>query len=76
MFRISEAFVGVVIFFLVSNFGVWLSGSYGFDFNGFLICYILALPFFGYSVLSSLIFSVIIEALCKLNHKSFVNIYK
>ena len=76
MFRISGAFVGAVIFFLVSNFGVWLSGSYGYDFNGFLSCYILALPFFGYSVLSTLIFSVIIETLYKFYHKSFVNIYK
>ena len=76
MFRISGAFVGAVIFFVLSNFGVWLGGSYGYDLNGLLICYILALPFFGYSVLSTLIFSVIIETLYKFYQKSFVNIYK
>ena len=65
MFRISGAFVGAVIFFVLSNFGVWLGGSYGYDLSGFLTCYILAIPFFGYSVLSTLIFSVIIETLYK-----------
>ena len=65
IFRIFGAFIGAVIFFLVSNFGVWLGGSYGYDLSGFLTCYILAIPFFGYSVLSTLIFSVIIETLYK-----------
>ena len=76
IFRISGAFIGAVIFFFISNFGVWLGGSYGYDLNGFLSCYILALPFFGYSVLSTLIFSVIIETVYRFYHKSFVNIYK
>lgn len=61
--RISGAFVGAVIFFIVSNFGVWLGGSYGYELSGFLTCYILAIPFFGYSVLSTLIFSIIIETI-------------
>lgn len=76
MFRISGSFFGAVIFFVLSNFGVWLSGSYGYDLNGFIACYILALPFFGYSVLSTLIFSVAIETIYKFYQKSFVNIYK
>ena len=76
IFRISGAFVGAIIFFILSNFGVWLSGSYGYDLNGFIACYILALPFFGYSVLSTLIFSVAIETIYKFYQKSFVNIYK
>ena len=65
IFRISGAFIGAVIFFLVSNFGVWLGGSYGYDLSGFLSCYILAIPFFGYSALSTLMFSVIIETIYK-----------
>ena len=74
MFRISGAFFGAVIFFVLSNFGVWLGGSYGYDLNGLLNCYILALPFFGYSILSTLIFSVIIETVYKFYNKNFVNI--
>ena len=76
MFRISGAFVSAVIFFVLSNFGVWLGGSYGYDLNGLLSCYILALPFFGYSVLSTLIFSVIIETVYKFHQKRFINFYK
>ena len=76
IFRVSGAFVGAVIFFLLSNFGVWLLGSYGYDLNGFISCYILALPFFGYSVLSTLIFSLIIETVYKFYQKTFVELAK
>ena len=34
MFRISGALLGAIIFFVLSNFGVWLNGSYGYNFNG------------------------------------------
>tara|TARA_B100000945_G_scaffold271927_1_gene234104 strand:+ start:359 stop:844 length:486 start_codon:yes stop_codon:yes gene_type:complete len=61
MFRISGAFVGAVIFFVLSNFGVWLGGSYGYDLNGLLSCYILAIPFFTNTVLSTVFFSILIE---------------
>ena len=61
MFRISGAFVGAVIFFVLSNFGVWLGGSYGYDLNGLLSCYILAIPFFTNTVISTLFFSILIE---------------
>ena len=76
LFRIFGALTGAIIFFLVSNFGVWLSGSYGYTLIGFMSCYLLALPFFGFTILSTLIFSVAIETLYKLFQKSFVNIYK
>ena len=61
MFRISGAFFGGVIFFVLSNFGVWLGGSYGYDLNGLLSCYILAIPFFTNTVLSTVFFSILIE---------------
>ena len=61
MFRISGAFLGAVIFFLLSNFGVWLGGSYGYDLNGLLSCYILAIPFFANTVISTVLFSILIE---------------
>lgn len=76
LFRICGALLGAMIFFLISNFGVWLSGSYGYTFNGFLSRYILALPFFGYTILSTLVFSITIETLYKFYQKSFINIYK
>ena len=57
-------FVGSVIFFVVSNFGVWALGSPGIQdiayeksLSGLIQCYILAIPFFGNTFLSTLIFS-------------------
>ena len=75
LFRIFGALIGAVIFFIISNFGVWLSGFYGYSLAGMLNCYLLAIPFFGYSALSTLIFSVIIETVYKFYQKSFFKIY-
>lgn len=66
LFRIFGAFIGAVIFFLVSNFGVWLGGSYGYNLSGFLSCYILALPFFGNTLVSTILFSAVIEGILKI----------
>ncbi len=54
---------GATIFFVTSNFGVWLSGSYGYNINGLIECYIMAIPFFGNTLISTLIFSIVIECL-------------
>ena len=58
------SFAGSLIFFVISNFGVWILGSPGVDnlpydknLNGLIECYILAIPFFGNTFFSTLIFS-------------------
>ena len=63
--RIVGALFGCVIFFIISNFGVWTSGLYGFTTLGLIECYMLAIPFFSYSLISTFIFSSIIEAIWK-----------
>tara|TARA_B100001142_G_scaffold290331_1_gene307698 strand:- start:470 stop:955 length:486 start_codon:yes stop_codon:yes gene_type:complete len=65
MTRITGSLVGACIFFIVTNFGVWSMGSYGYTIEGFIACYILAIPFFTYSIISTLLFSSIIEAVYK-----------
>jgi len=57
-------FAGSVLFFIISNFGVWVLGSPGLanvpyerNFYGLIECYILAIPFFPNTFLSTLIFS-------------------
>ena len=57
-------FAGSLIFFIVSNFGVWALGSPGVhdiayekSLSGLIQCYILAIPFFGNTFLSTVIFS-------------------
>ena len=69
--RISGSLIGACIFFLITNFGVWSNGVYGYTFSGFLACYTLAIPFFAYSLISTFIFSAIIESLYKLKLKIF-----
>ena len=51
-------FFGSVIFYLISNFGVWfLDDLYEKNFSGLITCYFLAVPFFKNTFFSTLIFS-------------------
>jgi hypothetical protein len=68
--RIFGSLIGAFVFFIVTNFGVWILGAYNYTFEGFLLCYSLAIPFFAYSLISTFIFSGIIEGIYKLNFKS------
>ncbi len=74
LIRIFGVLLGSLIFFIISNLGVWLGGSYGYSFSGLVSCYILALPFFSYTIISSLVFSVIIETIYKVYQKNTINI--
>ena len=65
--RISGSLLGALMFYLITNFGVWSLGSYGYTLDGFILCYTLAIPFFAYSIVSTFIFSGIIEGIIKLN---------
>ena len=69
--RVSGALIGAVVFFLITNFGVWSLGSYGYTIEGFILCYTLAIPFFAYSLISTFIFSGIIEGIYKLKFIKF-----
>ena len=58
------SFIGSIIFFIISNFGVWALGSPGIldipyerNLNGLVECYVLAIPFFPNTFLSTLIFA-------------------
>tara|TARA_B100001540_G_C15488971_1_gene498208 strand:+ start:62 stop:541 length:480 start_codon:yes stop_codon:yes gene_type:complete len=54
---------GSLVFYIISNFGVWSLGSYGYTFEGLLICFIAAIPFYSNTLLSTLIYSAIIETI-------------
>jgi hypothetical protein len=66
--RISGSLFGALIFFLITNFGVWILGGYGYTVEGLALCFALAIPFFTYSIISTLIFSTIIESLYKIKY--------
>ena len=57
-----SAFVSSLAFFLISNFGVWLSSTlmYSKGFAGLIAVYTAGLPFFKTTLISSLVFTSII----------------
>jgi len=66
--RISQIFIGslagAIYFFLISNLLVWIGGGWDINnqpyprsFSGLMLCYSEALPFFKWSVLSTLLFN-------------------
>ena len=63
--RMVGALLGASLFYIITNFGVWSLGFYGYNFEGLISCYILALPFFNHSLISTLIFSLAIETVRK-----------
>ena len=74
--RLSGALLGAIIFYVITNFGFWLLGSYGYNLNGLVASYTMALPFFGYSIISTILFSIIIETIYLSYKKKFQNNYK
>ncbi len=67
--RITGSLFGALLFFLITNFGVWSMGLYGYTFEGLIACYTLAIPFFGQTVISTLIYSFIFELMLLANKK-------
>ena len=59
--RLGGAFFAACIFFLITNFGVWSTGLYGYNFNGLITTYLLAVPFFANTAISTFIFASLIE---------------
>jgi hypothetical protein len=51
-----------LVFFLVSNFGVWMDvhSGYARSIQGLLDCYVMGLPFFQWTILGDLIFTTVL----------------
>ena len=64
--RIMGSFFGACLFFLLTNFGVWVTGMYEYSINGLITSYILALPFFYHTIVSTIFFSLIIEFILRI----------
>ena len=69
--RVGGALLGVFIFFIITNFGVWLGGCYNYTFDGLISCYILAIPFMGQNLISTILFSFLIEVTIKTKNLYF-----
>ena len=55
------SFLGACNFYIITNFSVWiLSNMYPLTIEGLIMCYLLALPFFQNTLISSLFFGCLI----------------
>lgn len=60
-FLIFGGFVASVLFFAVSNLGVWLSTSmYPRTWDGLVQCYVMAVPFFRNQIIGDVIYGVVL----------------
>ncbi len=72
----GASILGPTAFFLVSNSLVWLSGGgyqRSLNFSGWLTCLSDGLPFYQYSVLSTVVFSAIFFGVFSLLNKTVLN---
>ena len=65
IWRVFGALTGATLFFILTNFGVWTNGSYGYSLQGLVLCYTLAIPFFAYNLISTFLYSALIETVYK-----------
>jgi hypothetical protein len=54
---IAASLLGSVIFFMLTNFGVWALGYYGHTASGLVQCYVMAIPFFKGTILGDLFYN-------------------
>lgn len=56
----ASSVAGATVFFLVSNFGVFLGGMYPPTWSGLAACYLAALPFFTNTLAGDLFYSLLL----------------
>ena len=59
---LTGSIVSSGIFFVVTNFGAWLSPLYPHTWAGLRECYIMAIPFFRSTLLSTVAYSMVLYA--------------
>ena len=69
--NVKSIFLSSLVFFIVSNFGVWFM-DYPHTIEGLTMCYTLAIPFFGYSIIGDLVWGHIIKYSYKFTENRFL----
>jgi hypothetical protein len=69
--NIKSILLSSIIFFIVTNFGVWFM-DYPHTIQGLVMCYTLAIPFFGYSIIGDLFWGFVIKYSYKLTENRFL----
>ena len=60
---VGTTFLASLVFFILSNFGVWVSGYYGYTFDGLVACYVAAIPFWQNSLIADFSSTAIVFAI-------------
>ena len=68
----TAAVLSSAVFFVISNFGVWVGGYYGYSLEGLVACYVAAIPFWGYSLIGDIGSTAILFGLFVLGRNTFV----
>jgi hypothetical protein len=64
--RIILSLFGAISFFIISNFGVWIVSSfYETNVQGLMKCYVMAIPFFTNTLISTFLFASLFEILLR-----------
>ena len=69
--KTKNILISSLVFFIVTNFGVWLAG-YPKSIEGLLLCYTMALPFFFNSIIGDLFFSYILKYSFKFSENKLI----
>jgi len=70
--KVTNVLTSSVIFFIITNFGVWL-GGYPKTIEGFLLCYTMAIPFFINSIIGDLFFSYLLKYSFRYSENKLIN---
>ena len=58
---IGAAILGSIAFFLLSNFGSFLRGTYGLSWSGLAACYVAAIPFYRGTLVGDVVWTVVLS---------------
>ncbi|MFN8152715.1 MAG: DUF6580 family putative transport protein [Bacteroidia bacterium] len=50
---------GSILFFVITNFGTWTTGLYGYTLEGLRNCYVAAIPFFRGTIMGDLFYNTL-----------------
>ena len=70
--NIKSVLTSSLIFFFVTNFGVWLIG-YPNTIEGFIACFVAALPFFGWTIAGDLFYSYSVKFSLNFLEKKYIS---
>ena len=60
---IGTTFLASLVFFIVSNLGVFVSGYYGYSLDGLIACYVAAIPFWQNSLIADFTSTAVVFAI-------------